>query len=346
LKRLLRAVAATAAGLLGIACAIAPASAAPHRTIGHPIDRIFYIMMENQGFDEVIGRHDSVNVTEEDTPFITALAENNGLSLLQFGTTHPSLPNYLAAISGQVFNNHDDSPSCFAIPRPTGPCHAYHHVSTLVDSLEAAHMTWSAYFQTMPGVGSLVVQWPASPGPALYAQKHNPFVYFSNIVENKERMADLKPMDMLASDLALGALAPQFEFIVPDQCHDMHGQPPCENYDELLREGDTEVKNLVGEIEASPAFTADSLIIVTWDEDDYSSTLGCCDSPKFPNGTQYGGGHTATIIVSDGGGTPLRSTNPYNEYSLLSTIENIWGLPLLGNTADTVNVQPEFDLIH
>lgn len=333
------------AGALALAAAFAPAAATIRPSIGHPIDRIFFIMMENQGFDETIGRHDAVNVTEEDTPFITNLAANNGLALLQFGTTHPSLPNYLAAVSGETFNIHDDSPSCYAVPKPTGPCHGLQHANTLVDSLEAAHMTWAAYSQSQPAVGFLGPQWPASPGPTLYAQKHNPFVYFSNIVYNKERMANIKPISYLASDLALGARAPQFEFIVPDECHDMHGSGPCENYDPLLREGDNEVKTLVDEIESSPAFTTDSLIIVTWDEDDYSSTLGCCDAPTFPNGSQYGGGHIATIFVSDGGGTPLISTTPANEYSILSTIENVWNLPLLGHTADTTNVEPELDLI-
>jgi hypothetical protein len=341
---MLRAAIGAAAVVFATASLMAPASAAHVRpSLGHPIDRIFFIMMENQGFDEVIGRHDAVNVTEEDTPFITGLAENNGLALLQFGTTHPSLPNYLAAISGETFNIHDDSPSCYAVPKPTGPCHGIQHATTLVDSLEAAHMTWAAYSQSQPTVGFLGPQWPLS--TTLYAQKHNPFVYFSNIVYNKERMADLKPISYLAGDLALGARAPQFEFIVPDECHDMHGSGPCESYDPLLREGDAEVKSLVTEIEASPAFTTNSLIIVTWDEDDYSSTLGCCDAPKFPNGTQYGGGHIATIFISDGGGTPLLSTTPSNEYSILSTIENVWSLPLIGSTADTVNVQPELDLI-
>jgi len=60
------------------------------------------------------------------------------------------------------------------------------------------------------------------------------------------------------------------------------------------------------EIEASPAFTASSLIFVTFDEDDYSSTLGCCDSPHFPNGLSFGGGHTVTIVISGTpGGDPL-----------------------------------------
>jgi phosphoesterase family protein len=101
----------------------------------------------------------------------------------------------------------------------------------------------------------------------------------------------------------------------------------------------------VTKIEASPAFTANSLIFVTFDEDDFSSTLGCCDSPFFPSGQQYGGGHTVTVVVSGTPGTPLVSGVTYNEYSILSTIENVWGLPLIGNTADTANVHPMLDLI-
>ena len=336
MQRFYRLALASIGLVLGLAYAAAPAGA-------QTVDRIFVIMMENQSFDNVVGRHDAVHVTEPDTPFITSLAENNGLASLYFGVTHPSLPNYLAAISGQVFENHDDSPSCFARPRPVGPCHAYHNVPTIVDSLEAKGMTWSAYFQSMPTTGYLGVQYPSS--VALYAQKHNPFVYFSQIARSPAHLALLKPLDQLKTDLALGAAAPQFEFIVPDQCHDMHGQTPCSNFDALLREGDKTVKDLVGKIEASPAFTANSLILVTFDEDDYSSFLGCCDSPTFPSGAQFGGGHTVTIVVSGTPSGPLTSAVPYNEYSLLSTIENVWGLPLLGKSADTANVHPMLDLV-
>lgn len=326
----------TLAAVFAFVAIVAPASA-------HPIDRIFVIMMENQSFDNVIGRHDSVKVQQQDTPFITSLAEANGLSTLYFGTTHPSLPNYLALISGQFGGVHNDNPSCFAEPPPGPPCVAMHNVPTLVDSLESKGLTWSAYFQTMPKAGYLGVQYPQN--VTLYAQKHNPFVYFNTIAKNNARLALLKPIDKLDADLALGANAPQFEFIVPDQCHDMHGQPPCGAFDPLLREGDKEVKNVVTKIESSPAFTANSLIFVTFDEDDYSSTLGCCDSPNFPNGLPFGGGHTVTIVISGTPGGPLVSDVPYNEYSILSTIENVWGLPLLGNTADTANVHPMLDLI-
>jgi phospholipase C len=328
--------------LVSIGAALVLASVAAPAT-AHPIDRIFVIMMENQSFDNVIGRHDAAHVTLPDTPFITALAQNNGLATLYFGVTHPSLPNYVGLIAGDVFNVHNDNPSCYAVPKPTGHCVSFRNVPTLVDSLEAKGMTWSAYFQTMPTTGFLGEQFPSS--VPLYAQKHNPFVYFNTIAHSPGRLAMLKPIDQLKGDLALGASAPQFEFIVPDQCHDMHGQSPCPDFDPLLRAGDKEVTGLVTKIEASPAFTADSLIFVTFDEDDFSSTLGCCDSPFFPGGALYGGGHTVTIVVSGMHGGSINSAVPYNEYSMLSTIENVWGLPLLGKTADTANVHPMTDLI-
>jgi len=336
LRSLFRVVLMTLAAVIACVAVIAPASA-------HPIDRIFVIMMENQSFDNVIGRHDSVKVTLQDTPFITSIAEANGLSTMYFGTTHPSLPNYLALVSGQFGDVHNDNPSCYAQPPPGPPCVSMRNIPTLVDSLESKGMTWAAYFQSMPTTGFLGVQFPSS--VALYAQKHNPFVYFNTIAKNPARLALLKPLDKLNADLALGAGAPQFELIVPDQCHDMHGQPPCGAFDALLREGDKAVKDLVTKIEASPAFTANSLIFVTFDEDDYSSTLGCCDSPHFQSGLDFGGGHTVTIVISGASGGPVVSDVPYNEYSILSTIENVWGLPLLGNTADTTNVHPMLDLI-
>ncbi len=311
----------------------------PAAAVAHPIDRIFVIMMENQSFDNVIGRHDSVHVTQPDTPFITALAQNNGLATMYFGATHPSLPNYVALIAGDVFDTRSDDPSCYAQPPPTGRCVSYRNVPNLVDSLEAKGISWSAYFQTMPTAGFLGTQWPSS--VPLYAIKHNPFVYFNTIAKRPARLGLLKPMGQLTTDLAKGSAAPAFEFIVPDQCHDMHGQSPCANFDPLLREGDKEVNDLVTQIESSPAFTANSLIFVTFDEDDYSSVLGCCDSPSFP-----GGGHTVTIVVSGAGSGQLLSAVPYNEYSLLATIETVWSLPLLGKTADTANVHPMLDLIH
>jgi hypothetical protein len=89
----------------------APAPAAIH------LQRIFYVMMENQGFDDVIGHETASYVL--DTPFITTIAFKYGLETLSFGTTHPSLPNYLSLISGNYFGIQDDNASCYAVPAQT-----------------------------------------------------------------------------------------------------------------------------------------------------------------------------------------------------------------------------------
>src|SRR5262245_52139856 len=68
---------------------------------GERLDHIFYIMMENHGTDEIIGN-------TADAPYINELADHYGLATNYYGVTHPSLPNYLAAISGDFQGIWDD----------------------------------------------------------------------------------------------------------------------------------------------------------------------------------------------------------------------------------------------
>jgi hypothetical protein len=55
---------------------------------------VFTIMMENTGFNTLIGNSNA--------PFISAAASNYGLATNYFGVTHPSQPNYIAATSGST----------------------------------------------------------------------------------------------------------------------------------------------------------------------------------------------------------------------------------------------------
>jgi hypothetical protein len=81
---------------------------------------------------------------------------------------------------------------------------------------------------------------------------------------------------------------------------------------------------------------------------------GCCDSPVLPaspanpatggggdlaGGTLYGGGHVPMIVIARHGARAATDATPTNHYSLLQTIELNWGLPFLGNTSDTIQVQ-------
>jgi phosphatidylinositol-3-phosphatase len=325
--------------------ALQPASAALR---GTRFDRAFIIMMENQGFDNVIGHDDSNPAcgTSEapgcpDTPYITYLATHFGLASLYFGTTHPSLPNYVSMFAGSYFGIQDDNPSCAVIPATT-PCDPLINGPTLVDTLESAGGSWLAFEETMPTPGFLGSRWPLT-GDTLYAMKHNPFVYFKNVVANPVRLAKILPYSspaQIGARLTNPSTAPDLAFIVPNQCHDMHGQSGCSDNDALLRAGDATVRNLVQTITQSRAFTSNSIIVVVWDENDYSSNLGCClgTSP-------VGGGHTVAIIIPGHiPPGPLRSATLYNHYSLLKTFEDNWGLLRLRNTASPI-ISNMYDLI-
>jgi phospholipase C len=312
----------------------APAQATP------TFDHVYVLMMENQSFDNLVGRDKvdaSGNILGPDTPFITQLATRRaGLATLYFGVTHPSLPNYVAQISGDYFGIQDDNPSCYAEPPPGSGCHTINGAN-IVDSLEKAGMTWTVLEQSMPRAGWLGITWPKSGSPTLYAQKHNPFVYFTDIASNSKRLANILPL----TDETLGrtlAKPPTFTYIVPDQCHDMHGTSTCTNFDALLEKGDDTVASIVNAITGAPTFTANSVVFVVWDEDDYSSKLGCCSSKHG-----LGGGHTLAMVIDNN--TAWRATtNPLNHYGLLRTVEEGLGLPLLRHSADT-DVADMFNLL-
>ena len=96
-------------GMAAVACALAFSASASARVTptnaagvapGTP-QHIFYIMMENHGYDEIVGN-------TADAPYTNFLARHAGLATDYFGVTHPSLPNYLAAISGSYQGIWDD----------------------------------------------------------------------------------------------------------------------------------------------------------------------------------------------------------------------------------------------
>ena len=315
---------------LAAACGLAPLAASAHMTP----DRIFVVVMENHSYDEVVGRTNRSGF-QVLTPFITSLTSTSGVALQAFGVSQPSLPNYLALLAGNSFGIHDDNTSCFAKPL-VKPCHSFDRTN-LVDSLEAAGISWGGYFQSMPVNGYLGGQYPP-PGDGKYRQKHNPFPYFKDVATNPKRVAKMHTWETLLHDLNAGT-APRFLFIVPDECHDMHGSTPfCPNFDELLEAGDVTLQKLFNDILNSGLFTQRSLLFLTWDEGDFQN-LGCCDSPPL-----LGGGHIPMFVLAGVPGNRI-SSHPYNQYSILATIETLWHLPKLGYTADTKNVPPMFDLI-
>jgi len=264
------------------------------------------------------------------TPFLNRLATENRLEMNYFGVSHPSLPNYMAMIGGDIFGIQDDGESCFN-PEHQKDCHGVDAIN-LVDQLEEADIAWEGLFESMPSVGFSGARAPA--GSRLYAQKHNPFVYFKNIALDPTRLAKLKPfvLSELEAELADPASASRFIYIVPNQCHDQHGTGDCRPKAVALAAGDAFVAEIVPAIISSPAFTERSVLFIAWD--DSHGDEACC-------GARYGGGRIPLIAVTKHA-MAVRGTTPSNHYSLLATIEDGFGLPRIANAQEAATV---FDLL-
>lgn len=301
------------------------AAAPTHVTSGVPrYQHIFYIMMENHSFDEVIGN-------TADAPQINALANEYGLATNYWGVVHPSEPNYVASIAGSDYNAVSDAPYQTQLI----------HQPYLGSQLEAAGLTWKSYQQSLPSVGFSGNYWPSS-SVALYASKHNPFLNFQPDYTASQWQTELSnsvPDTRLATDLASGN-APNFAYIVPDQCHDMHGisgYGSCDYGDQsaLISAGDTYVANTVHLIMGSKTWQeGNNAIVITWDENDFSAVQG-------PTSIASAGGHVATIVIANHGPRGVRDNTAYNHYALLLTIEDAFHLGCLANSCPaTGGVQP------
>jgi phospholipase C len=223
-----------------------------------------------------------------------------------FATTHPSLPNYLSLIGGDTFGITSDCEDCFV------------NAPSLPDLIEKSGRTWKTYQDDMPS--------PCFVGSTLrYAQKHNPFIYFDPIRLDTQRCEQsIVPLTQLDADIAAKDL-PNFIFITPDICYSAH-DCGLDLADGWLKE---QMDKLYPALESSGE---PFLIILTWDEG--QGKLSCCGLPESA------GGRVATVLISPQVKQNFQDNTSYSHYSILKTISEAWGLPLLGHAAD-----PETPLI-
>jgi phosphatidylinositol-3-phosphatase len=229
---------------------------------------------------------------------------------------------------------------------------------TIADQLASAGRSWKSYQESLPASGADKInasdgQWsnlsdfsavaPLSAGDvvALYAVKHNPFVYFASTQAGTNRRNSLHNVagfygdNGLYADLAKDDSLPNYVFIAPNQCNDQHGKggagPFCafDPNDQgtlvglnpaLMAQGDKELQSLVDAIHHSSAWRyGKSAIVVLWDENDYSVGI--------PN-------QVATLVETNYGSSGVQSINRYTHYSLLKSVEAAFGLPCLNHACD------------
>jgi hypothetical protein len=228
-------------------------------------------------------------------PYLNSLARQSAVAANYHSITHPSLPNYLALTGGSTFGlSGSDCLTCSVSHR------------NLVDELEAARISWKAYMEDLPSACSHVT----SNGG--YVRRHDPFMYYRDVADNPGRCRFIVPATTLTTDLARHSL-PRFVWLSPSICHDMHS---CGIY-----AGDRYLRSMIPRL--LPELGPSGLLFVTFDEGETNS--GCCGVAE--------GGHILTLVAGPGARAGVRSTTPYDHYSLLLTIEDLWGLPKLGYSA-------------
>jgi phosphatidylinositol-3-phosphatase len=353
----------TALALLFAALGVRASVAAPAPAALPPIRHVFVLMLENQSYHVTFG-------AATPAPYLAQTLAARGALLTQYYSIgHASLGNYIALISGQAPNDATqlDCPM-FVDFRPSAPRLDAHGqllgsgcvyppiVSTLPDQLEAAGLTWRGYMEDMgkdPAresavCGHVPIGQPDTTQIAQvrdqYAARHNPFVYFHTIIDNRRRCAaGVVNLERLAADLAAIATTANYTFITPNLCDDGHDVHCVDGRRGGLTAIDTFLEKWVPLIERSAAYRADGMLIITFDESAGSGPEGssaCCGERALP-GALYapgfggpGGGRIGAVVLSPFVRPGTVSAVPYNHYALLRTVEAIFGLGYLGYAAE------------
>ena len=325
-----------------------------------PIKHVFLIALADEPYASVFGPASTA-------PYLSQTLERKGELLVRYyAVAHEGLANGIALLSGQgpTIETAANCPTYTDIvPATIGAdeqvsgqgCVYPSSTQTLAGQLTAKHLTWRAYVEGMdePGAQASACGHPAlgqpdpTSGPSLpagqtYATFRNPFVYFQSIVGSGECVTNDIGLKALAPDLADPARTASFSYVVPDRCHDGSPTPCAAGMPAGPAAADGFLKTVVPEILASKAYKQGGLLIITVDEapstGPFADSSSCCGQPRFPNlpgasGADLlvkGGGEVGALLLSPYVKPATTSQEQYNHFSLLRTVEDLFGLKHLG----------------
>src|SRR2546428_745281 len=242
--------------------------------------------------------------------YMTSLADAYSISLQDnYCNVNPSLPNYLCLSGGTDFgcSGYDGDPNS------NGCTSSAWNSENIIDRIVGAGLTWKAYMEDMPSncYGS---------NSGNYAVRHDPFVYYNDIVSNATRCNHVVPAgtagSALLTDLASTSTASNYMWFTPNTCNDLHD---CD-----VPIGDAYLSVLVPLILASNVFlTERAALLLTFDEG-YGQPI-------------------YTVWAGPVVKTAYTSSAAYSHFSVLSTIESNWNLlPLTSNDQNAPNMNEFF----
>jgi len=317
-----------------------------------PIKHVFLIVLENESFETTFG-------PETKAPYLADTLRRAGGFLTQYyGTGHASLDNYISMISGIApapatqadCGRFDEFVETGIAPdgQPIGSGCVYPaHVPTIAKQLTDNHLTWKAYMEGMgndagrepatcahPEIGARDLTSRATPTDR-YATKHNPFMYFHSVIDLPSCDKNVIPLTSFEADLASASTTANYNFITPDLCHDGHNAP-CKNGEPGgLVSADAFLAHWIPIITKSPAYRDAGLIIITFDEAASVDATACCNEPtgpntKLPGAHGPGGGRIGAVVLSPFIKPGTVSKVPYNHYSMLRSVEDLFRLKHIG----------------
>lgn len=280
--------------------------------MGIAFERVVIIMLENSTRANVLAN-----------PYMNALRKKGVFLSNSFGITHPSQPNYIASISGDLFGFINDNAGWAKRTGATPPNRP--PITTIVDLLENKGLSWKVYAEELQEQDKLATHlygpYPTPPEDHDYfARKHVPFLSFPSVTSNPDRMANIVNADEFEQDLANDSL-PNYVWYTPNLVNDGHTLPgESERYTPKNSDRPENIENiaiflanLLGD-DPIAKFPPETLIVVTFDE-------------AYPYQGDYG---VYTLLIGDMLQAGTTQTSPCNHYSMMRTIEDNFGLGNLG----------------
>ena len=286
---------------------------------------VVIIVLENKSYSQIIGN--------SCCPYLSRLANDSGVASNYFGVSNSgSLPNYLGLVAANPLTSWS---TCNSTPLTCKGWPAGGDTNpTIIDRVEAAGLTWKAYMESYPGSGGKNKNFStggcylADSRTGGYVANHDPFIWFSHIINNSTECAKIVDSGTnaatLVSDLSSNSTASNYMWLTPNLCDD---STTCS-----AATADSYLSKVVPQILNSPIFRSNRAAVYTISDKGWTTLR----IPSIISGSVVPSGPTTRNNYT--------STKAYTHYSILRTIESAWSLPSLTVNDTSASPMTEFFL--